>query len=290
MGFFSSSQTTKSESTYENPLLKQYTQLYRSASPWGFASLDPTATLAAMGGGTSVGGKNLGANFKNQLKGMSAEEKAQAQASQDALARIQERQTSGKFLTPQETEFVNSQLDKAFASSRSQAYSDWTRATQELAGSRGLRTGDTPVADPAMRSLRDMELGFSSQRAGAGLDATMKLSAQQQMFDSSLMDSLNTLGMNRWNARQSYLFGGGLQAAGNLGFKTTSKNTVTGNPSMLQNISSTMGVIDQGMSLASKFGSMGANMGMFGGGGGAASSMGGGGWGGMMGVSSNPYK
>lgn len=249
MGFFSSSQTTKTESTYENPLLKQYTEVFRGSSPWGFASLDPESTLLAMGKGTKVGGVDLGVEGKKALEGMSKEEKAESEKSQAALQRIHDRQESGQFLTPQETEFVNTQLDKAFESSRKIAFDDWTRGAQQLAGGRGLRMSDTPVADPAMRSLRDMELGFSSQRANMGLDATMKLSAQQNMFDQQLRDSLETLKMNRWSTRQSHLFGGGMDASSRLGYKMTGKNTVTSNPSTLSKITGTMSMVSQGMGL-----------------------------------------
>jgi hypothetical protein len=249
MGFFSSSQTTRSENTMDNPMLQQYTAAYRGFSPWGFASLDPESTLLAMNGGTSVGsGKSrvdLGTEGKRALQNMSKEQKAEADAANDALARIQQRQESGQFLTPQETTFVNQQLDKAFESSRSIAFQDWTRGAQQLAGGRGLRMSDTPVADPALRSLRDMELGFSSQRASAGLDATMKLSGQQMAFDQGLMDSLKTLQFNRWNTRQAHLFGGGLQAAGQLGYKTTGFSKTTLNPSTMSNISQSIGVANQ---------------------------------------------
>lgn len=261
MGFFSSKQTSKTSSTMDNPMLQAYTAAYRGASPWGFASLDPEATLLAMGSGTSIGkGKDkvdLGAAGKKSLEGMSDLEKKDAEMANAALERIQQRQESGQFLTPQETEFVNTQLDKAFESSRKIAYDDWTRGTQMMAGSRGMRMSDTPIADPALRNLRDMELGFSSQRAGMGLDATMKLSGQQQMFDQQLADTLKTLQFNKWSTRQSHLFGGGLQAASQLGYKMTGKNTVTSGMSGLQKVMGTMGMIDAGMNLVGKGAMMG---------------------------------
>lgn len=256
MGFFSSKVTTKTESTYENPELKKYTAAYRGAAPWGFATLDPTATLAAMGSGTKLGGTNLGFDFKRSLEDMSDVEKKEAKASMDALDRIKQRQESGQFLTPQETEFVNTQLDKAFESSRKIAFENWTLGAQQLAGGRGLRMSDSPVADPAMRSLRDMELGFSSQRASMGLDATMKLSAQQQAFDQQLRDSLEMLKMNRWQTRQAHLFGGGLDAASRLGFKQTGKNTTIQGMSGLQKVMGTMSMISQGLDLGSKIAGM----------------------------------
>jgi hypothetical protein len=256
MGFFSSKKTTKTSSTYDNPELRQYTDAYRGAAPWGFATLDPEATLLAMGKGTKLGGQDLGVDAKKHLEGLSDIEKKEAEASQQALERIQERQTSGQFLTPQETEFVNQQLDKAFESSRKIAFEDWTRGAQQLAGSRGLRMSDTPVADPAMRALRDMELGFASQRAGMGLDATMKLSGQQQAFDQQLRDSLETLKMNRWSTRQAHLFGGGLDAASRLGFKQTGKTTEKQGMSGLQKVTGTMSMIDQGLDLGGKIAGM----------------------------------
>lgn len=274
MGFFDGGSTT-STMEYENPLLKQYTAAYRGAAPWGFASLDPDATLAAMGEGTTLAGKKMGEDFKASLKGMSADEKKQAQASQAALQRIVERQKSGNFLTPQETEFINTSLDKAFESSRNIAMRDWTTGAQSLAGSLGLRTSDTPVAQPAMQSLRDMELGFSSQRAQAGLNSTLQMSAQQNQFDQGLMDSLNSLQFNRWNARQGYLFGGGLSAAANLGYKTTQtmKQKMSGFGQVMSGISMANGFLD----LGKKVGGMAMAGGMPGG---AASSS----YGGAMGL------
>ena len=230
MGFFDTPTQQETIQSYTNDTLGKYTQAYRDAAPWGFASLDPNATLAAMGSGTDLSGKELGADFKASLKKMSDQEKEQAQISQDALKRINQRQTSGQFLTPQETEFVNTSLDKAFESSRSIAIKDWELGAQKLAGSRGMRTSDTPVAQPAMNALRDMELGFSSQRASAGLDATMKLSANQNMFDQSLSDSLQSLQFNRWNARQGHLFGGGASAAANINY--TAKSNTKGKQGM----------------------------------------------------------
>lgn len=260
MGFFSSKQTTKTSSTYDNPLLTQYSEVFRGAAPWGFASLDPEATLLAMGKGTKVGGKDLGVEGKKALEGMSDQEKKEAEASNAALERIQQRQESGQFLTPQETEFVNTQLDKAFESSRKIAFDDWTRGAQQLAGGRGLRMSDTPVADPSMRALRDMELGFASQRAGMGLDATMKLSAQQNMFDQQLRDSLESLKFNRWSTRQSHLFGGGAQMSSQLGYKMTGKNTTTQGMSGLAKVTGTMGMISQGMGLVKDFAGIATGM------------------------------
>lgn len=262
MGFFDSESSQDTSMSYENPELTKYTAAYRGASPWGFASLDPTATLAAMGKGTSIGGKKLGTGFKDALVGASKEEKAQAKASNDALARIVERQKSGNFLTPQETEFINTSLDKAFESSRNIAMKDWTLGAQQLAGGRGMRMSDTPVAQPSMNALRDMELGFSSQRAQAGLDSTMKMSAQQNQFDSGLMDSLNSLQFNRWNARQGYLFGGGLSAAANLGYNTHQHSTMTQGMSGFGQVMAGFSMANAGLDLGKKVGGMATAGGM----------------------------
>lgn len=264
MGFFDSKSKQETKTSYENYELAKYTAAYRGAAPWGFASLDPDAALAAMGKGTVLAGRNLGADFKASLQGKSKEEKAQAEASMSALERIVERQKTGNFLTPQETEFINTSLDKAFESSRAIAYQDWERGAQSLAGGRGLRTSDTPVAQPAMNALRDMELGFSSQRASAGLDATLKMSANQNLFDQGLMDSLNSLQFNRWNARQGHLFGGGLSAASQLGYKSNSTTHGTQGMSGFQKVMASMQMVNTGMELGKKMGGSGMAAGMMG--------------------------
>jgi hypothetical protein len=236
MGFFDSKTTSESESTYDNPELRQYTAAYRGAAPWGFASLDPTATLFAMGGGTKLGGTELGQGMKDHLKGLSDDEKKQRQETDDALARIKTRQESGQFLTPQETEFINTSLDKAFEFARKTGYEDWSKATQMMAGSRGMRMSDTPVAEPAMRELRNFELGLGSERAKLGVAATLDMSQNKQAFDLSIAQFNKQLQQNTWATQQGHLFGGGLQAAGQLGFKTTEKNTVTKGMSGFQQV------------------------------------------------------
>lgn len=280
MGFFSSKTEYENTNTYDNPELRKYTEVYRGAAPWGFATLDPTATLAAMGAGTSLGGQDLGVGFKQALEGMSADEKKDAGRTEAALKRIQERQESGQFLTPQETEFINTSLDKAFEYAHKTGYTDWEKATQMLAGSRGLRMSDSPVAEPALRELRNFELGLGSKRAELGLGTTLDFSKNQQLFDAGFAQFQQQLAQNRWGARQGFLFGGGLQAAGNLGYTQTSKGFQEHSPSTMSNISQTMGVLNQGMGLLSKFGSMGAGLGGMGGGG--ASN-----YGGMMGMNSS---
>lgn len=231
MGFFTSHSSTDQTQSYNNATLGDYTSAYRGFAPWEFATLDPTSTLAAMGSGTKLGGKDLGYDFKKSLQGMSTEEKNQAQMANDALGRVAERQKSGQFLTPQETKFINEQLDKAFESSRAFAYKDWEKGSQMLAGGRGLRMSDTPVAQPAMQSLRDMELGFSSQRAAQGVQATMQMSQNQNQFDQSLAQTLQTLQMNKFNTRQQAMFGSGLQGAANINYTTNTKTNSSGTPS-----------------------------------------------------------
>ena len=255
MGFFDTTSSSTSNMTYSNPTLQAYTSAYMTAAPYTFATLDPTATLAAMGQG-KFPGMASNSDFKASLQNASDAEKQQAQASQDALQRIQDRQQSGNFLTPQETDFINQSLDQAFASSRNTAMQDWTTATQQLAGSRGLRMSDTPVAQPAMNSLRDMELGFSSQRAQQGLTATMNMSAQQNQFDQGLMDSLNSLQLNRWNARQSYLFGGGMSGAQNIGYSTQTTGTQTQGMSGFGQVMAGFQMTNAALDLGQKAGNM----------------------------------
>jgi hypothetical protein len=227
MGFFDSKQKQNINETYDNKDLRQYTAAYRGAAPWGFSTLDPTATLAAMGQGTKIGGTDLGLDFKEYLKGLSKEEQAMTKSTNDALERIKTRQESGQFLTPEETNFINTSLDKAFEYAHRTGYQDWEKGTQMLAGSRGLRTSDTPVAQPALQELRNFEVGLGSKRAELGLDATMQLSAQQQQFDQSFAQFNQALQQQQWSTRQGFLFGGGLQAAGNLGYTRNTKGTVT---------------------------------------------------------------
>src|SRR6185295_2774831 len=260
MGFFSSDQEIDQTTDTYNKYLDSYTQGYRGAAPWGFATLDPTATLLAMGKGTKVGGKNLGQDTKDMLQGLSADEKKQRQSVNDTLDRITQRQKSGQFLTPQETEFINSSLDKAYEYAHKTGYVDWEKGAQSLAGRMGLRTSDTPVAQPAMNALRDFDLGLGSQRAQAGLDATMKFAANQQAFDESFASTQQSLMQQTWATRMSNLFGGGLSGAGNIGMTTHNKGTFTTNPSGFQQFMGGLqmanGVLDLGTKAANGFGGM----------------------------------
>ncbi len=259
MGFFSRSSESDQTVTHKNDVLDQYTNTYRAYAPWAFATLDPTATLAAMGKGSNVGsGPDLGVDFKKYLQGLSDDEKKGAQAANDALARIEARQKSGQFLTPQETDFINQSLDKAFEYAHTTGMKDWTLAAQQLAGGRGLRTSDTPVAAPAMAELRNFELGLGSKRAEMGLNATLGFSAQQNQFDQALMEFQKGLQQNAWQTRQSFMFGGGLSGASQVGFTTNTKSRNTYNPSIMDNVMQTTGALDGILDLGKKAAGMAA--------------------------------
>ena len=258
MGLFSSSTETQQQTESVNRLLGSYTSPYRKIAPWAFASLDPEATLAAMGSGTKLGNKNLGANFKKRLQGMSADEKNLEQANRDTLARIKQRQESGQFLTPKETEFINTSLDKAFEFAHKTGYEAWQRGAQELAGGRGLRTSDTPVAQQALRELSNFEVGLGSKRAELGLGATLDFAKNQQMFDEGFREFNEQLKQNKWATRQGFMFGGGLSGAGNIAQTTSSYGRTTGSPSMMSNIGQTIGVASSGLKLAGQIGAFGS--------------------------------
>ena len=255
MGFFSGSTEQSSSMQYDNPVLRNYTGTYRNTAAYSFADLDPRATLMLMDNNKKAAKKFAG--MRGQLTEAAKQEQDQMTASNDAMQRIQDRQKSGNFLTPQETDFINQQLDKAFESSRNIAYQDWEKGAQSLAGGRGLRTSDTPVAQPAMQAMRDMELGFSSQRAQQGLAATMQMSAQQNQFDADLMNSLNSLQLNRWNSRMGNLFGGGLSGASNVAYNTNQQSKTTQNMSGFQQVMAGFQMANAGLDLGKKIGDMG---------------------------------
>lgn len=258
MGFFDSTTRSESTQTHDNPELRAYTAAYRGAAPWAMSTLDPTATLFAMGEGTKVGGKNLGSDFKKHLKSLSGEEKKEAADTQAALQRIRERQESGQFLTSQETEFINTSLDKAFEYAHKTGYADWEKATQMMAGGRGMRMSDTPVAEPAMRELRNFELGLGSKRAEMGLGATMEMSKNQQMFDQNFVQFQQQLAQNKWSTRQGFLFGGGMQAASQLGYTDTFKGSQTKQASGFDKVMGSISMGMAGLDLVGKIGSMAA--------------------------------
>jgi hypothetical protein len=257
MGFFDKTSSSTSNSNYTNGVMEAYTNGYRGASPWGFATLDPTATLFAMGEGTTVGGTDLGQAAKDYLKGLSADEKAQHDQTNQALARIKERQDSGQFLTASETDFINTSLDKAFEYAHKTGYEDWQKGTQALAGRQGLRTSDTPVAQPAMRELGNFELGLGSQRAQMGLSATMQMSAQQQAFDQSFVQFNQNLEQQRWATRQGSLFGGGLSGASQVGYSVQQAGTGRQNMSTFDQVMAGFKMTNATMDLAGRVGSMG---------------------------------
>lgn len=251
--------TSSTQNLYSNPILGNYTSGYMGAAPWGFQTLDPSATLAsmrvqsAMGSGTpnanwDADGRYIGpAARKQELQALADAEKQEGVATSAALARIKQRQESGQFLTPQETEFINTSLDKAFEYAHKTGLEDWTKATQMMAGSRGMRMSDTPIADPALRELRNFELGLGSKRAEMGLNATMSLSAQQQGFDAAFVEFNKTLQQNRMATRQGFLFGGGLQGASQLGYAGTTAGMTTSTPGMMDTMSQFAGMAGNAM-------------------------------------------
>ncbi len=257
MGFFDKTSETRSDSNYYNQVMESYTLGYRGASPWGFASLDPTATMFAMGEGTSVGGVDLGAGFKEHLKGLSDAEKAERGQTDAALARIRQRQESGQFLTSQETDFINTSLDKAFEYERTVGRAEWEKGAQALAGRQGLRTSDTPVAQPAMEERRKMELGLSSKRAELGLSTTMAMSAQQQAFDQSFVQFNKQLEQQRWGARQGFLFGGGLHGASQVGYNVKQYGKTEQQMSTYEQVMAGFKMTNATMDIAGRVGGMG---------------------------------
>jgi len=68
MGFFDTKSRIDQTQRYDNPELRTHTAAYRGAAPWGFATLDPTATLVAMGGGAGNGSGGNGGSGANGVK------------------------------------------------------------------------------------------------------------------------------------------------------------------------------------------------------------------------------
>ena len=259
MGFFQSSSKTSAQ----NPILEQFTMPIRGISPWVFASIDPAATLASMGATTKIGlpqgigvtpglGQDLGPEFKKELQEKVAFENAQLDAEKDALSRIVERQKSGKFITPQESEFINQSLDKAFEYTQNIGMKNLQVFADTLAGRRGLRTSDTPVARPAMEAARELQMGIGSERARLGLQTTLQFSQQQQAFDESFRQSLAGLRMGAWESRMNAMFQG-MQGVSNV----SSFGRTTSTPSIAQNISQGMSLASQAIKLGGQFASFG---------------------------------
>jgi hypothetical protein len=115
-----------------------------------------------------------------------------------------------------------------------------------------------------------------------GLNATMGMSQQQNAFDQAIHEFQQNLQLNRWNTRQQALFGGGMSGVSGISSHSWGKGSQTTNPSIMSDISQTLGVIKQGAQLAGSFMAPGVP-------GADAAAPGGGGWGGMMGMSGNPY-
>ncbi len=236
-----------SSGSYSNPGLQSYTDSYSRMAPWTFATLDPTATMDYINQKQGGKNKNFSADYQANIKNMSDAEKRQASDTKMALDRIQARQSSGQFLTPQETEYINTNLDKAFEYAHTVGYADWEKGAQSLAGSRGLRTGDTPVAKPAMEELRNFELGLGSKRAELGLQATMQMGQSQQAFDASFAAFNQQLMEQKRSTRLGFLFGGGMGGVGGAGGSQAGSTTST--PSFFSGAG-------QGLDFGSKIGSM----------------------------------
>lgn len=236
----SSTQTAQSS----NPALENYMKGYNSSAAWGFATLDPTANLEAQANGKL---RNLGADFNKNLKNMSDAEKQQATDTKAALDRIKQRQSSGQFLTPQETDYINTNLDKAFEYAHKVGYADWERGAQSLAGRQGLRTSDTPVAQPAMQELRNFELGLGSKRAEMGMNTTLALGQQQNEFDKSFAEFNQNLQLQRTNMRQGFLFGGGLKGMMGTGAIETGSGSGSQQPSLMNSMGQFSGMAGNAM-------------------------------------------
>ena len=199
-----SSQRSSNNQTYTNAPLDKYTSGYRAAAPYTFSTLDPAAVLMSK--------KSFAPGEKERLTAMVEQEKKETDYSNAAMDRIAQRQKSGKRLTPEEEDFINTSLDKSFESTRKFGTEDILRMAQSSAGGRGLRTSDSAILEPTLRATRDFELGLGSERASQGLQATMAFASHQQAFDEGMQEFGQNLAFNRWNSRQAYLFGPGAQA------------------------------------------------------------------------------
>ena len=147
------------------------------------------------------------------------------------------------------------------------------RFADTLAGRRGLRRSDSPVARPAMEAARDLQLGIGSERARIGMESTLQFAASQQSFDEVFRQSLAGFRTGAWQTRMNAMFGGGMSGASNIGITTTT----TMRPSTAQQISQGMSLGSQVIRLGGQIGAMGMGMpGMGGGGGGVMQSASGG--------------
>lgn len=253
MGFFSSSQT--STSTYSNPTLAAYMETFRKTSPWSFAMYDPTATEAALAQGGAESKDlmtKLGTSGVEMVKGQAERERKLQSANDEMLQRTLERQRSGEFLTPQESDFINQQLDKAFEYATTTGIGKLKEMAEFSAGGRGLRMSDTPVLRESQRATQELMLGLGSERARLGLGATLDWAKTQQAFEEGFREFNESLSFNKRQAITQQLFGGGLQGMANIGYTQTQKTA--NSPSTLSSIMQSMSALQQGIDLVGQVG------------------------------------
>ncbi len=115
--------------------------------------------------------------------------KAQLQLVQDRFTRSQElenivtkniraRLLGEQFLSPEQTKLV----DDLFKSRQAEGLESLRLVGDQLAGSRGLRPSDTPIAAEIARQGKFLELGLQSAKASAALD----LGQREQIFNEGL--------------------------------------------------------------------------------------------------------
>ena len=173
MGFFTSSSTAKRE--HYNPVLDQYTQGYRSFSPFAFQSTDPMAFLQAYsqaegaGKGGEFGKEGMYKGYTPEARKAAEEQAAIEKQDRQSASDLLKRSTSGEFLSPEQMKSVESLVNKAYEYEEARMSEQFKQGAATLAGGRGLRMGDTAVARPMMQQLGMAQLGLASQRAGAKL-------------------------------------------------------------------------------------------------------------------------
>jgi hypothetical protein len=247
MGFF----TSKTEQKHYNPVLDQYTQNYRSWAPWAFETTDPEAFLQSfaqaerLGKGGQFGTQGAYEGYTPEAKARAeqqvAGEKADKKAADEALQRIRGRADEmGDYLTPDDQKLITEQVDKAFAYQYGEAERQFKRAADFMAGGRGLRMSDTPVAQEMGQALKETQLGLGSQRAQAFLGAGLEIAGQRmegrrqaQAFDMGFFEFQRNLEQNRWSSRLNYMYGGGMQGAGQVQHATTTLATKSGFDQMM---------------------------------------------------------
>jgi hypothetical protein len=247
MGFF----TSKSESKHLNPVLAQYTENYRSWAPWSFETTDPEAFLQSYAQAERLGKKGqfgtTGAyegytpEAKARAEEQAAGEKADKKAADEALERIRGRAGEvGEYLTADDQKLITEQVDKAFAYQYGEAERQFKRAADYMAGGRGLRMSDTPVAQEMGQALKETHLGLGAQRGQAFLGAGLEIAGQRmegrrqaQAFDMGFVEFQRNLEQNRWATRLNYMYGGGMQGASQIQHSTTQFNTKSGFDQMM---------------------------------------------------------